>query len=172
MTDRLDLLDYYTLLGIDPEADAREVKKAFRKFARRYHPDRFAAGDPDKLARSTQIYRRGSEALQILTNPVSRRAYDRLVRLGKTRLSADDRDRAEAEDRAARAKPAKRREQTGPPIRSAQALAFYERAAGAARRGEWREAWRLMRGALDLEPENELLQTRLNQIESRLRTAR
>jgi len=171
MTDRLDLLDYYTLLGIDSEADAREVKKAFRKFARRYHPDRFAGGDPDKLTRSTQIYRRGSEALQILTNPVSRRAYDRLIRVGKTRLSADERDRAEAEERIAKAVPAEAPSQPGP-IRSAHALAYYEKAAGAARAGKWRDAWRLMKKALEIEPHNELLRSRLNQIESRLRTAR
>lgn len=170
MTDRLDLLDYYTLLGVDPDATPAEVKKAFRTFARRYHPDRFSGDDAEKLARSTQIYRRGSEALQVLTNPVSRRAYDRLLRLGKTRLSADDRDRAEAADRAERTVP-RRRRATGP-IRSAAALRFYEKAAVAARSGKWREAWRLMKSALDAEPDNELLRTRLNQIEARLRTAR
>ena len=169
MTDRLELLDYYTLLGVEQEASSAELKSAFRKFARRYHPDRFAGGDPEKLGRATQIYRRGSEALQILTNPVSRRAYDRLLRLGKTRLSADDRDRAEAEERIAQATP---RTVPDAPIRSPQALAYYQKAANAARGGKWREAWRLMKGAVEIEPENELLRTRLNQIESRLRTAR
>lgn len=168
MTDRLDLLDYYTLLGLEPEADVAEIKEAFRRFARRYHPDRFA-GDDDKLARSTQIYRRGSEAYQILTNPVSRRAYDRLLRLGRVRLGADDRDRAELDDRRAKVE---RDATDGGPIKSPQALAFYERAASAARGGQWREAWRLMKSAVDVEPDNELLRARLNQIESRLRTSR
>ncbi|MCB9591156.1 MAG: DnaJ domain-containing protein [Sandaracinaceae bacterium] len=169
MTDRLDLLDYYTLLGVDPNAEAREIRDAFRKFARRYHPDRFA-GDDERLARSTQIYRRGSEALQILTNPVSRRAYDRLLRLGKVRLGADDRDRAELDERRARAEQSAAAPAS--PIRSPQAAAFYERSAAAARTGQWREAWRLMKSAVDAEPDNELLRARLNQIESRLRTAR
>lgn len=170
MTDRLDLLDYYTLLGVEPDAEVAEIKRAFKSFARRYHPDRFA-GDDDKLARSTQIYRRGSEAYQILTNPVSRRAYDRLLRLGRVRLGADDRDRAELEDRRAKVAAADRGPTSGP-IRSPQALAFYERAATAAREGSWREAWKLMKSAVDLEPDNELLRNRLTQIESRLRTAR
>jgi len=168
MTDRLDLLDYYTLLGVAPDASAADVRAAFRQFARRYHPDRFTGGDPDKLSRSTQIYRRGSEALQVLTDPVSRRAYDRVLRLGKVRLDGDDRDRAEAEDR----RPAPSPKKAGAPIRTPQALAFYERAAEAARGGRWRDAWRLMKQALEVEPDNQLLRTRLNQIESRLRTAR
>ncbi len=170
MTDRLDLLDYYTLLGVEPDAEVDEIKRAFKDFARRYHPDRFA-GDDDKLARSTQIYRRGSEAYQILTSPVSRRAYDRLLRLGKVRLGADDRDRAEVDDRRARVASAARTGTDGP-IRSPQALAYYEKAAAAARGGQWREAWKLMKSAVELEPESELLRARLSQIESRLRTAR
>ena len=171
MNDRLELLDYYALLGVAPEANTAEVKAAFRKFARRYHPDRFEGGDPDKLARATQIYRRGSEALQVLVNPVSRRAYDRLIRVGKTRMSADDRERAEAEERIARATPSARAKPRAP-IRSPQAQAFYERAAEAARRGDWRGAWRLMKNAVEAEPGNPLLETRLNQIEARLRTSR
>lgn len=168
MTDRLDLLDYYTLLGVEPDASATQIRAAFRQFARRYHPDRFAGGDPARLSRSTQIYRRGSEALQVLTDPVSRRAYDRVLRFGKVRLDGDDRDRAEADER--RAAPRPRR--TGPPIRSAPALALYERAAQAARDGRWRDAWRLMKQAVEVEPDNRLLRTRLNQIESRIRTTR
>ncbi|MBX3276186.1 MAG: J domain-containing protein [Sandaracinaceae bacterium] len=164
MTDRLELLDYYTLLGVEPDASVPEIKEAFRRFARRYHPDRFA-GDDERLARSTQIYRRGSEAYQILTSSVSRRAYDRLLRMGKVRLGADERERAELEERRAQAPGAA-------PIRSAQARGLYERAAEAARAGAWRDAWRLMKSALELEPDNELLKARLNQIESRARTVR
>jgi curved DNA-binding protein CbpA len=169
VSDKLDLLDYYTLLGIERDATEADVKRAFRKFARRYHPDRFAGDDPAKLARSTQIYRRGSEALQVLTSSLSRKAYDAVLRLGKTRFSADDRERAEMEERKARApEPEKKAE----PIRSPQALAFYNKAAGAAREGKWRDAWRLMKAALEIEPDNELLRARFGQIETRLRSAR
>jgi len=167
VSDRLDLLDYYTLLGLEPDASAGQIKKAFRRFARRYHPDRFAGGDEEKLARSSQIYRRGSEAYQVLTDPVSRRAYDRVLRVGKVRLTGDEEEREHMRARAAAAP--KKREQ---PIRSPQARAFYQKAAEAARGGRWREAWRAMKTALELEPDNRLLQARLQQIESRLRTAR
>jgi curved DNA-binding protein CbpA len=167
VSDRLDLLDYYTLLGLSPEASTAEVKRAFRRFARKYHPDRFAGAPEEKLTRASQIYRRGSEAYQVLTDPTSRRAYDRVVRLGQVRLSADERERAEADQRAP-AKPAREAQ----PICSPQALAFYRRAAEAARSGRWREAWRAMKTALEHEPDNPLLVTRLSQIEARLRTLR
>lgn len=167
MSDQLDLLDYYTLLGVESDASQDDVKQAFRRFARRYHPDRFTGGDQDKLARSTQIYRRGTEAYQVLTNTLSRTAYDRVLRLGKKRFTADDRERAEMEDRKART-PQKKEE----PIRSPQALAFYHKAADAARRGEWRDAWKLLKAALELEPGNDLLRSRLDQLEAKLRTAR
>jgi curved DNA-binding protein CbpA len=168
VSDPLDLLDYYTLLGVDSSAGAQEIHKAFRKFARRYHPDRFTAGDdPEKRARATQIYRRGSEAYQILTDPVSRRAYDRVLQMGKLRLSTEEKEKADAQVKAAEAP--KKKES---PIKSPQALAFYNKAADAARNGQWRDAWRSMKTALEIEPANRLLQQRLQQIESRLRTAR
>jgi len=167
VNDRLDLLDYYTLLDIPSDAAVTDVKKAFRKFARRYHPDRFAGGDVDKLSRASQIYRRGSEAYQILTNPVSRRAYDRVLRMGKLRLSTEEKDKAEAEVKAA--DEPKKKEQ---PIRSPQAMAFYNKAAAAARSGQWRDAWRSMKAAVEVEPDNSLLRARLSQIEARLRTSR
>ena len=159
MSDRLELLDYYTLLGVEPDAEAALVTRAFRRFARRYHPDLFAGQDAHKRARATQIYRRGSEAFQILSDPVSRKAYDRVLRVGKRRLSADDRERDQVRQRAAAAP---RREQ---PIRSPQA-------AEEARAGEWRDAWRTMKQALMVEPANTLLRSRLAQIEARLRTTR
>ncbi len=164
MSDQLELLDYYTLLGVTVEVSAAELSRAFRRFARKYHPDRFAGGPEDKVVRATQIYRRGSEAYQVLCDPVARRAYDRVLRLGKLRLSADERDREEAQQKA---EPKKEQ-----PIRSPQALAFYQRAADAARGGRWRDAYKAMKAALEHEPDNALLRARLAQIESRMRTAR
>jgi curved DNA-binding protein CbpA len=169
MSEHLDLLDYYTLLGIEQSASPRDIKDAFRRFARKYHPDRFAGAPEDKVARASQIYRRGSEAYQILTDPIARRAYDRALNVGKLRLSADERERAEAEERGSAGRaPANK----PPPIRSPQAVAFYNKAADAARSGRWRDAWRAMKSAIEEEPENSLLKARLAQIEAKLRTER
>lgn len=165
MNDRLELLDYYTLLGVDGGASVPQIKAAFRQFARRYHPDRFAGAPESKRERAEQIYRRGSEAFQILTDATSRRAYDRVLRAGKMRLTTEERDRAQAETRKVPAAPQA-------PIRSANALAFYRKAADLARAQKWREAWRALRTALEHEPGNPLLEQRLRQIEARIRIQR
>src|SRR5689334_22096384 len=89
--DRLDALDYYTLLGVSDDASTEDIKGAFRSFARRYHPDRFVDADDDKRDQATRIFRRGSEAFQVLTDEAQRGAYDVLLRSGKLRLTEDAR---------------------------------------------------------------------------------
>lgn len=62
-------IDYYRILGLTPEADASQIKQAFRRLARRYHPDVAGHGS---LARFQQI----SEAYQVLRDPQRRQQFD------------------------------------------------------------------------------------------------
>lgn len=64
--------DYYELLGVDREADAAALKKAFRKLAMQYHPDR----NPDN-AEAEQKFKELNEAYDVLKDPEKRAAYDR-----------------------------------------------------------------------------------------------
>jgi hypothetical protein len=64
--------DYYAVLGIAPDATARQVKAAYRKLAKKHHPDA-CPGDPDAAARFRDI----TEAYETLTDPERRKAYDR-----------------------------------------------------------------------------------------------
>ncbi|MEZ4251429.1 MAG: J domain-containing protein [Polyangiales bacterium] len=89
MADRLDDLDYYTLLGLEPHATADAVRDAFHRFALKYHPDNHSGGDPTRLARATQIFRRGAEAYRVLSSPDSRRRYDEGLAKGDLRLAAE-----------------------------------------------------------------------------------
>jgi curved DNA-binding protein len=66
--------DYYQTLGIPREAQAEEVKKAFRKLARKYHPDVSKEADADQ--RMKEI----NEAYTVLADPEKRAAYDQLGR--------------------------------------------------------------------------------------------
>jgi curved DNA-binding protein CbpA len=86
--DPLEQLDYYTLLQVPEQASADEVRRAFHRFAAKYHPDRFsgAGAEPAKVERAAQIYRRGAEAYKVLTDPRRRKAYDLGLVEGRLRL--------------------------------------------------------------------------------------
>ena len=64
--------DYYKTLGVARDASAEEVKKAFRKLARKYHPD--VSKEKDAEARMKEI----NEANAVLSDPEKRAAYDQL----------------------------------------------------------------------------------------------
>ncbi len=64
--------DYYDVLGVSRTASDAEIKKAYRKLARKYHPD--TAGDDRK---ATEKFKEVQHAYEILSNPEKRRNYDR-----------------------------------------------------------------------------------------------
>src|SRR6202046_326478 len=64
--------DYYKVLGVGKGASDEEIKKAYRKLARKYHPDR-NAGDKKAEERFKEI----SQAHDVLSDPDKRKAYDR-----------------------------------------------------------------------------------------------
>jgi len=63
--------DYYSILGVSRNASEREIKQAYRKLARQYHPD-VNAGDKSTEAKFKQI----NEAYEVLSDKEKRRKYD------------------------------------------------------------------------------------------------
>ena len=63
--------DYYEVLGVGRNADAKTIKSAYRKLAKKYHPD-MNPGDKD----AEQKFKEASEAYAILSDPEKRRQYD------------------------------------------------------------------------------------------------
>src|SRR5204863_2824705 len=64
-------MDLYSLLGLAPGATSADIKRAYRRLARRYHPDI----NPGDRAAET-LYKRISDAYETLVDPERRRAYD------------------------------------------------------------------------------------------------
>ena len=64
--------DYYKVLGINKDADEKTIKKAYRKLAKKYHPD-INPGDTAAEARFKEV----TEAYEILSDPEKRKLYDR-----------------------------------------------------------------------------------------------
>ncbi|MFB3924937.1 MAG: DnaJ C-terminal domain-containing protein [Syntrophales bacterium] len=64
--------DYYKELGVDKNASPEDIKKAYRKLALKYHPDR----NPTDRKRAEEKFKKISEAYAVLSDPEKRRQYD------------------------------------------------------------------------------------------------
>ena len=68
----VDFKDYYKILGVDRKADDKTIKSAYRRLARKYHPDVAKTKD------ATERFKEVSEAYEVLSDPEKRRRYDSL----------------------------------------------------------------------------------------------
>ncbi len=69
----MEFKDYYKILGVERNADEREIKKAYRRLARKYHPD---LNPQDKEAE--RKFKEINEAYEVLSDPEKRKRYDEL----------------------------------------------------------------------------------------------
>jgi len=69
----MEFKDYYKILGVDRNADEKEIKRAYRRLARKYHPD-LNPGDKEAEKKFKEI----NEAYEVLSDPEKRKRYDEL----------------------------------------------------------------------------------------------
>ena len=89
----MDFIDYYKILGVDKNADAQTIKKAYRKLARKFHPD-LNPNDKDAKQKFQQI----NEANEVLSDPEKRKKFDQY---GKDWKYADEFESANRQQQSA-----------------------------------------------------------------------
>ena len=87
----MEYIDYYSILGVPKTASTEEIKKAFRKLARQYHPDM----NPDNKE-AHKKFQQINEANEVLSDPQKRKKYDQY---GKDWKHADQYEQARSQQR-------------------------------------------------------------------------
>ena len=85
--------DYYEVLGVSREATPAEIKKAYRRYAHKYHPDR----NPDDPEAETR-FKEAAEAYEVLSQPEKRQRYDRFGHAGLSGTGVHDYQHMGVED--------------------------------------------------------------------------
>ena len=150
LTQALDQLDYFGVLKLPQTAGVAEIKAAYHRESRAYHPDRFAAL-PDQVLREQigRVYRRINEAYTVLRDDAKRKKYVADIagpdRAGKLRFT--EADEVQVKD----AQKKKIEEQFG---QTPNGRKLYAAALSDIQAGRWEAAERNLKSALMYEPQN------------------
>ena len=164
----LDQLDYYGVLKLQQGAGAADVKAAYYRESRAYHPDRFAAvGSPELQAHIGRIYKRINEAYTVLRDDRKRERY-------LADISGPDRARklrfTEAEEAQVKEEQKKKlEEQFG---QTPNGRKFYATATLEMQAGRWEAAERALKSALMYEPGNQKFKEQLALVQAELEKTR
>jgi DnaJ-class molecular chaperone len=164
----LDQLDYYQVLKLQPGAGPAEVKAAYYRESRAFHPDRFAAVESAELKELIgRIYRRVNEAYTVLRDDRKRARY-------LADVTGPDRARklrfTEAEEAQVKEDQKKKlEEQFG---QTPNGRKFFATAQLEAKAGRWDAAERALKSAMMYEPANARFKEALAQVQAELEKTR
>jgi DnaJ-class molecular chaperone len=150
----LDRLDYYRLLRVDPDAPNSEVRIAYRRARREFHPDSFLSADPEVRTAVDRIAKRLTESYVVLRDPRRRSSYDESLKQGALRYTPDSEELSrEAEQAKLGSTPNGKR--------------FHALAVEEERNGDLSRAMAHMKMALTFEPGNEHFKSKLEELKAR-----
>jgi curved DNA-binding protein CbpA len=154
----LDSVSYYEILKVRSGAPLEDVQLAFHDFALQYHPDRYVHESADSAALADRIFKRGTEAFAVLSDPRTRRLYDEGLARGVLRFHE-----GEAAEAAALKAP--------PKVKTLEEIARRPKAKALALKadrllvaGKVEEARILLVDAVQDDGDNDELRERLNQL--------
>jgi len=154
----LEDMDYYRLLRLKPGAPVMEVERAFSDQSQTFHPDRFyGVRDPKFTRMVTAVFKKVSEAYQVLKDPELKRMYDKKLGVVPGSDSASD---VRSVNKAALEKERDRSE-LDDAVTDKRARKYYELALIARNNEDWNGVVMNIQFALNYEPENDNLKTEL-----------
>jgi curved DNA-binding protein CbpA len=164
----LTKLDYFQLLRVDVNAVPADIKKAFHRESRTFHPDRFFhIKDADTKSYVNQIYKRITEAYYVLRDDAKRRKYQTDIqspaRLDKLRFNED----SEAEQKAEQKK-AQDEEFGG----NAKSRPFFKAALADCEKENWAAAERNLKTAMTFDPSNPRIKEKLAEVAQKVEEQR
>ena len=160
---RLNTLDYFQLLNVATSATPPEIKAAFHRWSRAFHPDRFyQVADKELKQRVNEVYKRITEAYYVLRDDVKRKAY--LSDIGSPERAKKLRftEAAELETKAAVRK--EQEEQIGTHPKGRQ---FFQAGMADFDAQKWAAAERNFKMALTFEPANPRYKEKLAEAQER-----
>lgn len=80
LNEEEDVHEYYTLLNVSNNADQDEIRRAYHRLCKFYHPDKYLDEEKQKIA--TKFFRRIQEAYKVLSDPRTRAIYDKKGKAG------------------------------------------------------------------------------------------
>lgn len=166
----IDQLSYYDLFRVHPRASQDELKYAFHEFAADWHPDSHAWRHPAEREKIDVIFKRGTEAYRVLSDPSLRAQYDNALAQGNTRPA--EIVTASMAPGAGPASIAPKAVRLVDQLRSPGSRAFVVKAQELEKKGDFKQAKLQLSIALNLEGNNAALEEYAKKLDEKARQAK